>query len=188
MTEEQRSGSADSIAYEWWRRLNPKDTEPSGHQRAALARLRRAGTPIEVIQEPEALRLIARLPSFRDSERVAILAGVLAFVRETDDRRVARAVGRASLDDDKTALLSESRFRRLLQVPCADLMDPMRRLVRMTKGTINVRHLSRSILYWGDREKKRWIFDYYAVGAAVPDRTSDSPAADGMERQEPKND
>ena len=38
------------------------------------------------------MRLIARLP--RNPERAAALAGVLAFVRHTDERRVARAVGR----------------------------------------------------------------------------------------------
>ena len=93
----QRSGAL--IAYEWWRTLNPKDARQSGPQRAALARLRRAATPIDVMQEPEALRLIARLP--RNPDRIAILAGILAFVRESDDRRVARAVGRLSLDDEQ---------------------------------------------------------------------------------------
>ena len=177
----QAAGSANvvSIACEWWRDLNPKDASPSGHRRTALARLRRAARPIEVMQEPEALRLIARLP--RDPERVAILAGVLAFVRETDDRPVARAVGRAGLDDDRTALLAVGRFRRLLQEPPHGLMAPMRRLVRMTKGKVNVRDLSASILYWGDGVRKRWIFDYYAVGVAA-DGPSVQPARPRPER------
>ena len=135
------------------------------------------------MQAPEALRLIARLS--RDPERVAILAGVLAFVREMDDQRVAQTVGRTSLDDDKSALLSESRFRRLLQVPAGDLMDPMRRVVRMAKGTLNVRDLSGSILYWGDYVKKRWIFDYYAVGMAAEDRAS--APSDPIQQRELEN-
>ena len=65
--------SAASIAYEWWRRLHPLSVPQSGAQRAALARMRRAAAPIDVIQEPEALRLIARLP--RNPDRVAMLAG-----------------------------------------------------------------------------------------------------------------
>ena len=154
-----------SIAYEWWRKLNPLEAQQSGAQRAALARMRRAATLIEVMQEPEAMRLIARLP--RNPERAAALAGVLAFVRETDKRRVARAVGRASFDDDQSALMSEGRFRRLLQVPQNELMEAMRRLVRMTKGTTNVRDLSAAILYWGDRVKKDWIFDYYGVADSI---------------------
>ena len=108
MTDPVRQSGA-SIAYEWWRVLNPPEGAPrSGPRRAALARMRRAATPIEVMQEPEALRLIARLP--RNPDRVAILAGILAHVRESDDRRIARAVGRTTLDDDQSALLSESRF------------------------------------------------------------------------------
>lgn len=185
MTDSARPSRADSIAYDWWRGLNPQDAQRSGHQRAALARLRRASNAIEVMQEPEALRLIARLP--RNPERVAILAGVLAFVRETDDRRVAQAVGRATLDDDKSALLAESRFRRLLQTPADDLLAPMRRLVRMSKGTLNVRDLAKSILYWGDHVKKRWIFDYYAVGMATADRASGAAASERAEPQEFEN-
>ena len=110
--------------------------------------MRRAATPIEVMQEPEALRLIARLP--RNPDRVAVLAGVLAHVRESEDRRVARAIGRTTLDDEQSALVSEGRFRRLLQTNDDELMEPMRRLVRISKGTINVRDLSAAVLYWSD--------------------------------------
>lgn len=183
MSQAAGSGNAVSIACEWWRDLNPKDASPSGYRRTALARLRRAARPIEVMQEPEALRLIARLP--RNPERVAILAGVLAFVRETDDRPVARAVGRAGLNDDRPpALLAVGRFRRLLQEPADGLLAPMRRLVRMTKGKVNVRDLSGSILYWGDGVRKRWIFEYYAVGAAVDGPAAGAPPGGRSERRE----
>ena len=160
MTKSEKP-SGTSIAYEWWRRLNPSDGAQAGPHRAALARMRRAATPIEVMQEPEALRLIARLP--RNPDRVATLAGVLAHVRESDDRRVARAIGRTAIDEEQSALLSEGRFRRLLQTNDDELMEPMRRLVRMAKGTLNVRDLSAAILYWGDDVKRRWMFDYYNV-------------------------
>ena len=164
MTESAKPDGA-SIAYEWWRRLNPPDGAQSGPHRAALARMRRAATPIEVMQEPEALRLIARLR--RHPDRVATLAGVLAHVRESDDRRVARAIGRTALDNKQSALLSEGRFRRLLQVSDHELMEQMRRLVRVAKGTLNVRDLSAAVLYWGDDVKKRWIFDYYNVAGST---------------------
>ena len=159
----QRTGG--SIAYQWWRDLNPREGVPSGHQRAALARMRRAATPLDVMQEPEALRLFARLRG--DPDRIAVLAGVLACVRDTDERRVARAIGRRSLDDDQKVLLSEGRFRRLLQVPPHELMEPMRRLVRMTGGKVNVHDLSSSMLSWSDDVKKRWILDYYGVVASI---------------------
>ena len=156
--------TAARIAEEWWHDLlGVEQPGQRGPHRAALARLRRAATPLEVIQEPVALRLVARLP--RDPDRVAILAGVLAFVRESDNERVARVIGRRSLDDEES-ILAEARFRRLLQVRDDELMDQMRRLVRLTKGRANVYDLAYAILHWGDRVKKRWIFDYYGVSGA----------------------
>ena len=174
----QRSGA--SVAHEWWSALNPREIPQSGSHRAALARMRRAATPVEVMQEPEALRLVARLP--RNPDRVAMLAGILAHVRESDERRVARAVGRDALDEDRTALLSEGRFRRLLQTPGGELMEPMRRLVRMMKGTVNVPDLASAVLYWGDDVKKRWIFDYYGVSAGI--RPADDASGPLTSRQQ----
>ncbi|MCY4599077.1 MAG: type I-E CRISPR-associated protein Cse2/CasB [Acidobacteria bacterium] len=176
-----------NTAYEWWRRLTAKEGAGLGQRRAALARMRRAATPIEVMQEPEVLRLIERLP--RRPEDVAILAGILGFVRESDDRSVARAVGRTRLDDDQSARLSEGRFRRLLQAQHGELMEALRRLVRMTKGKADVRDLSASVLYWGDGVKKRWIFDYYAVRQSLPsdEDAPVTPASTSPEQQEPAN-
>lgn len=166
-----REGSAASAAFRWWRELNPPDGVRSGRQRAALARLRRAAKPVEIMLEPEALKLIARFPRDPDREdQVAVLIGVLAHVRETDQRTVARAVGRDALDDDK-AVLSEGRFRRLLQARRDELLEPMRRLVRLAGGKVNVENLSDSILYWGDRVRKRWIFDYYGVAESIRSET-----------------
>ena len=181
MTEAAKQDGG-SIAYEWWRELNPTDTFQSGHQRAALARMRRATTLIEVMQEPVALRLIARMP--RNPHRTATLAGVLAFVREFDDRSVARAIGRKTMDDDQTVLMSESRFRRLLQVEGDALMEPMRRLVRMAKGTVNVHDLSSAILCWGDKVKKRWIFDYYGVADGMHSSHGASAATPSMQHEQ----
>ena len=177
----QQSGAA--IAHDWWQRLTTKDGAQSGCRRAALARMRHAATPIEVMLEPEALRLVARLP--HRPERSATLAGVLAFVRESDDSRVARAVGRTSLDADQPPpVLSEVRFRRLLQTQPDELMAAMRRLVRLTKGRANVRDLSSTILYWGDKVKQRWLFDYYAVADSFrsEERAPGLPASPQLER------
>lgn len=180
MTQKQAS-SGGSIAYEWWRRLNPLDGSHSGASRAALARMRRAATPTQVLLEPEALRLITMLPQSR-KDRVAILAGVLAFVREVDEPRIARAIGRTSLDDEQSAKLSEARFRRLLQSQPSELMDPLRRLVRQMKGRVNVGDLADAILYWGDGVKKKWIFDYYGVALAAPSAASTTDSTQTLQQ------
>lgn len=177
MTNSVQRNEAAALAEDWWRDLSEHQSGGRGARRGALARMRRAATPLEVMQEPEALRLIARLP--RNPDRVAVLAGILAFVRETEAQTVARAVGRASLDDEK-AILSEVRFRRLLQAGNDELLEAMRRLVRLTNGRINVYDLSVAVLYWGDRVRKRWIFDYYGVSATTPaaDASAPPPAHD----------
>ena len=169
MSEFSLSKSA-AIAEEWWRTLA---VEPGrrGPRRAALARLRRATTPLEVLQEPEAMRLIKELPG-ENPDRVAVLAGVLALVRATDTLPVARAIGRKELDDETSALMSEMRFRRLLQAGDPELMESMRRLVRLAGREVNVHGLSAAILGWGDAIKKKWIFEYYNVGE-VGDLRSD---------------
>ncbi len=172
MTESPHAIPGASIAFDWWRRLNPENTHQTGAHRAALARLRRASTPTEAMLEPDALRLIERLPHHPD--RVAVLAAILAHVRETVDTPVARAIGRSSLDDEQSATMSEVRFRRLLQARGdIELLDAMRRLVRLAKGRVHVFSLSDAILYWGDRTRKQWIFDYYGVASGAP---ADGPA------------
>ena len=172
MTNPERQ-NGPTIAFEWWNRLT---SQRSGQQRAALARMRRAATPIEVMFEPEALRLIQRLP--RDPDRAAALAGILACVSSDERRPVARAIGRASLDDDQPpAVMSEARFRRILQTPTDGLMDAMRRLVAMTKGQVNVHDLSAAVLYWGERVKRDWVFQYYNVSSARPGGQSAAPTS-----------
>ena len=161
MTNGSSVSHPDDIAYDWWSTLVSGE---SGHHRAALARLRRASTPLEVIQEPVALRLVVRLGTF-NPDRVAVLAGVLARVRQSPPAPLPRAVGRRNLDDEHSAVLSSSRFRRLLQAEPHELLEQMRRVVTMSKGEANVRHLAAGILYWGDAVKQRWIFEYYGVDA-----------------------
>lgn len=155
MTDSKQQRGPD-VAEEWWEDLKGR--------RAARARLRRAKTLLEIMQEPEALRLIERLP--RNPDRVAMLAGILAWVRDNDDQLVARAIGRTSLDEED-APVSEARFRRLLQARDDELMEAMRRLVRLTKGKANVRDLSSAVLYWSDGVKKRWIFQYYGISDSL---------------------
>lgn len=176
MSNEAATG-AGVVAQKWWRGLTQGDDgKPAqGPQRAALARLRRAANPLQVMMEPHAVWLIQRLRGCNEN-RVAIVAGVLAFVRKDADASIVRAVGRNSLDDEMSAMLSENRFRRLLQTPTNELLEPMRRLVRLAKEEANVRHLAESILYWGDIRKKLWIFDYYGAASAARSSPPDGTA------------
>ena len=177
MSAEKRDSDAVEVASEWWRRLASSER---GVDRASMARLRRAERPLDVLFEPAALRLVARLPRMRP-ERVAIVAAVLAHVTESADAPLARIVGRSTMDDEHSAAVSESRFRRLLQSDGDELMHRMRRVVRMAKGRADVSDLARAILYWGDRVRRDWIFAYYAVAA---DRTEQAALGQAREHHE----
>ena len=170
MTDSERRDGA-SIAANWWRNLTTDEPGQRGTRRGARARLRRATTPLEVIQEPEALRLIARLPS-EDPDRVAILAGILSGVDVSEDRHIACVIGRTNLDDDESALMSEGRFRRLLQADDDDLMDAMRRLLRLTKGKANVHDLSFAVLRWATASRSA---GYSSITALMKDRGRSLP-------------
>ena len=160
------------VAREWWCGMTANDSHgrlTRGARRAVLARLRRATTPVEIMLEPEALRLMTALSSNGHAyqERAAILAGVLATVRDEDSQPVMRTLGRDTLDDAESARMSEARFRRLLRTDDGALMDAMRRLVRLAGGKVDVYDLSIATLYWSEAIKKRWIFRYYNVETSL---------------------
>lgn len=166
MTGPMAGSAKGSWASDWWARLDRED-------RAARAQLRRCQTPLEALLVPATFRLMpaAARADDRRAPYYGVVAATLAHVREDDpDRKpVARAIGRATINDDE-ALLSELRFRRLLEADTPEeLMTGMRRLVRIAGGRVHVDDLARSILNWGDAVKRRWAFDYYAAGIARPE-------------------
>lgn len=179
------SGSIDigDRARQWWRDYMKPAPRRRGAARAAMARLRRAASPMEALMEPATLDLARRLGRTGEQElaRLGILAAVLAHVREDDDRAVARAAGppHPTADpgkDDEEAVLKYGRFRRLLQADDDDLLDHMRRLVHLLGNKANVADLAHSILLWGDRTRQRWVFDYYNLGAPAPAATATEPS------------
>ncbi len=174
-----RKEDIGDIARRWWNDYRPrKPGETRGKsQSAAFAKLRRAGNAIEAFLEPATFDLFRRLDSSRLSakqqDRVAILAALLAHVREDAPDRIARAIGPESPSDDigktdETAKLKYARFRRLLQATDDELLDQMRRLIRLLDGRANVADLARSVIFWNDKIKKDWLLEYFkqSPGAA----------------------
>jgi CRISPR system Cascade subunit CasB len=157
------------------------DSEPNPTgDRAALARLRRAGSLAEAMADEATLQLFLGLGLGADDRarlpRVAVVAVVLAQVRDDDGvgedgRRPAaiRAVGRASFSDADSARMKPQRFKALLAARTdEELLVGMRRLVALADRRINVGDLAASILLWGDQVRARWAFEYHNAGAAAP--------------------
>jgi CRISPR system Cascade subunit CasB len=167
---------AGVVALKWWASL----TDSQHGDRGALAQLRRCEQAIEALTIPAAIVLARRLAHCNLDERFTDALGlaiVLAHVKEHDPQRsLMRAAGWSSFPGDRKNLgsgterpvLSELRFRRLLQTTREDRIPAFVRLVRMLGAKVNIVDLAESFLFWGDKRRQKWAFDYFAAGASAP--------------------
>ena len=167
-------------ARRWWRELLPDEkmedekTRRPGN-RAALARLRRAASPLEAADQEETIDLVCRLGGDPQTlAPIAVCAAVLAHVRTEDTVPVARRIGRPRGDPDQRPLVSPLRFRRFIQADTPeDMLIQFRRLVALADRTANVTDLAAALLDWSEERKRDWIFRYYA--GTPPDHENDAP-------------
>lgn len=151
----------------WWRQLQPNfangERNPQG-DRAALARLRRCATVAEAMQEPATIELFRAL-QWHDPEhlpKVALVAAVLASVREAKSGRFARAIGPENPSAPETAIVKPLRFRRLMEAQTDDeRLTALRRAVALAGHKANPGDLARALLDWTEARKRSWIFDYW---------------------------
>lgn len=157
----------------WWRELQPDPARKRPGDRAALARLRRAATPIEAAEEPATIDLARRLHATEHGlELVALCAAVIAHVREDDTLPAARRLGGGT---DGRPLVSLLRFRRLIQAEtAADRLIQFRRAVALAGQKLNVADLAEALLDWSERRRIAWIFRYHDA----PPPTSPQPQAE----------
>lgn len=170
-----KSPDPAAIAAGWWRALQPYRHDGQRNptaDRAALARLRRADLSAAML-DPATLELFRALGlrSPTDLPRVALTAAVLAAVREDDPTtHPARRLGIDPTDPNRRPLLSPLRFQRLMLAADDDeRLTLFRRAVHLAEGRINVRLLAEALLDWTEDRRRRWIFHYYAAGAAAPE-------------------
>lgn len=155
----------------WWKqasRARRDDTE----ELRSLERISEATLLDEIEANALAIRLLV-LCSEQPRERVLIVAGALACVRMNRNRkRVAQQVGQPGLKAPPRGALSPVDLRRLLKTPPAQLLQPMRDLVRAVRARINVFDLAYQILTWDRAEtRQRFLYDYYGMLAmpTLPD-------------------
>lgn len=140
----------------WWRDLE-KDT-------GGCAALRRASDITAVVMLPAFHRLHHRLlaagwpdESWRN-DRLAAAAGLLAHVKEADDRSLPQAM--SERDGDKPRV-SELRFKRLLDSPDAEtLFVGLRRALPLIQNRCDPCALATDVVNWGDIVRKRWAYEY----------------------------
>ncbi len=180
-----KSGEARSVGgavARWWRLLQPRP-DGKGGDRAALARMRRADTPAVVLLEPAAIQLHGDVRKIvaggvlgdRDTEMLAVIAGVLARVRPAEAPSVAFATALGQPPDHP--VMSPLRFGNLMRAREPEgLMRHLRRSVDLLGGRpFGIPQFVADILVWNDVIRRRWIFQYYQEGAAAPQSRDAEP-------------
>lgn len=178
------SSPSRNPALSWWSRL----AHPASGDRASLARLRRARTPLEALSVRAAVELARRVGAAKSHTpdwrmRAALdLARVLAHVEAHDPRHPMQAAGwkkfagtrRETEAGEDRPLLSEARFRRLLETGDGEeKVAAFTRLIALMGDRINVQRLADDFLDWnhpirGDRVREQWAFNYYHAYDAAP--------------------
>lgn len=157
MSEDEKTPA--QIILGWW--THAIGDRNSSTARALAARLHRA-TAVEALTEP-AVQELARRLNLRDGARIARLVCLLAEVREHVAEPLPRRLGGAE------PALSALRFRRLMRADDAELTDALRRAIVMADRKCNVAALGLDLLYWNDRTRTNWCFNYYGENAPRPD-------------------
>jgi CRISPR type I-E-associated protein CasB/Cse2 len=159
----------------WWWLLQPRP-DGSGGDRGALARLRRADTPAVALLEPAVIRLYGDVRKKlgrdalddRETEMLAVIAGVLARVRAAEGPSIAFATALGQPPDHP--VMSPLRFGNLMRArEPEDLMRHLRRAVDLLGGRpFGIPQFAADIFVWNDDIRRRWIFQYHQEGAAAP--------------------
>ncbi|MCI5151414.1 MAG: type I-E CRISPR-associated protein Cse2/CasB, partial [Candidatus Electrothrix sp. MAN1_4] len=138
--KERKISAEQQAVLEWWQALQDN--------KGGRAELRRAKDLEQVFFLPEFYSLYNRLApmQWRNREKLALLAGVLAHVRTpTAAQKVAEQMALPGKSGSK-AVLSGLRFRRLLKHETPqELYGPMIRVIRLLDKKINIADLAQSL-------------------------------------------
>lgn len=130
--------------------------------RGDRAAFRRAKNVQEIVLLPEFHRAHRQFRHFFRNEKnweyqMAAVFGLLCHVRIQEEERLALQMAKPA----KNPVVSELRFRRLIQKDRKELYPNLIRILRILKGKADLHDLARSVYYWGPKIKKQWAFDYF---------------------------
>ena len=139
----------------WWQSLE--------EHRGDRAVLRRAKNVQEIALLPEFHRALQKVRPFFAHEKhwedqMAFVFGLLSHVRDHKERKLAEQMAQPN----DSPVVSELRFRRLIQREREDLYPAMIRILRILKGGADLHDLARSVYYWGPNIKKQWAYAYFS--------------------------
>lgn len=141
------------VLMQWWHDLE--------NDKGVRAELRRCPSPASVMLHPAYARLHGRLAAmvrgrWQWEYRLASVIGLLARVRHTAGKSLAAQMGGTD------PIVSDLRFRRLLQCSDDELHGRMIRVLAMLKNSANPPDLIDSVFNWNDATRKRWAREYFS--------------------------
>jgi len=150
---------------------------------AARAELKRCTSVQQVMLTPAFTRLLRKLQGFSSEQKLneyqlAAIVGLVSHLKfdfestvleKSRDPMEKLMSQMAELVSSDRPLVSELRFRRLIQCDRDDLYPAMIRIIRLMKGKANLFGLAQSVYFWGDAIKKRWAYAYFP---RVPEKKS----------------
>ena len=150
-----------ALLRDWWLGL--------AERRGDRAELRRAATPTDAFIHPAGIGLIQTLRPAMEGQshweaRLGALAGLSSHLNFDHIGEVLRAGSLAERMADKKGegpIVSELRFRRLLQRERDTLYHPMIRILRMLDGRASLFGLANDWFYWGDQVRRTWALAYF---------------------------
>lgn len=158
--------------------LEFKPDNPAGQQlmlwhraladnRGDRAALRRCGALVEVAFVPAFHTLVRALRTTAGSDvipdQLLAVAGLSAIIKQPISPLMPNqmATPRAG---SKTPLVSELRFRRLLQCQTPEeLFTALRRILHQLDEQANLYDLANSVYGWSEPTRKRWAYEYYGA-------------------------
>lgn len=155
-----RDNAIGNILLNWWQGL--------ADDRASRAILRRAGNTTAVVLSAPYQHLFRRLSAAGWNEgktshlndRLAAAIGLLVHVEQDGPLSPAKAMSHKASGEERPAV-SELRFMRLLESDSPDsLLTGLRRVLPLMEQRVDVIELVNDVLFWGDKVKKKWAYDY----------------------------
>ncbi len=145
----------------WWGDLQGRNGD--------RAELNRAKSVEDVILLPVfQLACVRFRPFFQEEKnweyRLAAILGLLAHIRKPRTEKLA-----VQMAGKPKPVVSELRFRRLIQRDRKELYVSMIRVLRLLGYKANLHDLANSVYYWGDKVKQDWAFAYFPN---TPDKAS----------------
>jgi CRISPR system Cascade subunit CasB len=158
LSETETKPKPADLAREWWKNIR--------ENRGQRAHLRRARTLEEVVFLPAFHDLRRQLtnsdPEWNHTERLALVAAVLAHVDHNEPQASTAAQMALVKKGGSGPVISDLRFRRLLKLKTREqLLGPMIRLIVQLNRRANVPDLAESLYWWNERTRKRWALDYF---------------------------